>query len=102
MTLPPDLSSIGLLVAKCWMHVDAISVSNGIARLIMQFAFGFNSDHRTLVGMPREEAELDDDEAERQGRIDSARIYAAEVARWRAESKRLSDERINAEQASTR
>jgi hypothetical protein len=47
------------------MHVDAISVSNGIARLIVQFAFGFNSDRNRLVGMPREEAELDDDEAER-------------------------------------
>jgi hypothetical protein len=52
MTLPTDLSSIGLLVARCCMHVVASSVSNGIARLIMQFAKGFN---RRLVGMPREE-----------------------------------------------
>jgi hypothetical protein len=57
MTLPPGLSSAGLLVARCCMHVDASSVSNGIARLIMKFAFGFN---RRLVGMPREEADLDD------------------------------------------
>jgi hypothetical protein len=80
MTLPPDLSSIGLLVAKCWMHVDAYSVSNGIARLIMQFSFGFNSDRNRLVGMPREEAELDDDEEERQRRIEDKRIYAADRA----------------------
>jgi hypothetical protein len=75
MTLPPDLSSIGLIVAICWMQVDASGVDNGIARLIMQFAFGFNSDRNSLVGMPREEAELDDDEAERQRRIDEERIY---------------------------
>jgi ankyrin repeat protein len=55
MTLPPTgfLSSEGLFIARCCMHVDASSVSNGIARLIMQFAFGFN---RRLIGMPREGA----------------------------------------------
>jgi hypothetical protein len=61
------------------MHVDAISVSNGIASLIMQFAFGFNSDRNILVGMPREEAELNDDEAEMQRRIDAARNCAEET-----------------------
>jgi hypothetical protein len=53
MTLPTDFSSEGLLVARCCMHVDASSAGNGIARLIMQFAFGFN---RRLIGMPREGA----------------------------------------------
>jgi hypothetical protein len=55
MTLPAELSSDGMLVAKCCMHVDASSVSSGIARLIMEFAFGFN---KRLIGMPREGAGL--------------------------------------------
>jgi hypothetical protein len=59
MTLPTDLPSDGMLVAHCCMNVDASSVSNGIARLIMQFAFGFN---RRLIGMPREGAGLEDDD----------------------------------------
>jgi hypothetical protein len=61
MTLPADLSSDGLLIAKCCMHVDASSVSNGIARLIMEFAFGFN---KRLIGMPREGAGLDDEDSD--------------------------------------
>jgi hypothetical protein len=58
MTLPAGLSSIGLLVAKCCVHVDASSVSNGIARLIMHFAFGFkwSKQGERLIGMPREGA----------------------------------------------
>jgi hypothetical protein len=58
MTLPSDLPSDGLLVGKCCIHVDASSVSNGIARLIMEFAFGFN---KRLIGMPRVRAGLHDD-----------------------------------------
>jgi ankyrin repeat protein len=56
MTLPTDVSSVGLFVAHCCINVDASSVSNGIARLIMQFAFGFDQERKRLVGMPREGA----------------------------------------------
>jgi hypothetical protein len=67
MTLPSDLSSIGRFLAHCWLHVDASGVDNGIARLLMQFAFGFNSDRRRLIGLPREEALLDADDDDNDG-----------------------------------
>jgi ankyrin repeat protein len=87
MTLPPGLSSAGMLVARCCMHVDASSVSNGIARLIMEFAFGFNKQRDRLVGMPREEIDLlDDEERAALRRVAEA---AAEEARIAAESARI-------------
>jgi hypothetical protein len=61
MTLPADMTPLGLFVARCWLHVDASGVDNGIARLIMEFAKGFNRQRARLIGMPREEADLDND-----------------------------------------
>jgi hypothetical protein len=78
MTLPADLSSIGLFVARCWLHVDASGVDNGIARLIMEFAFGFNSDSKRLIGIPDEDLlDGDDDKWEDYG-IDEEDSYDEE------------------------
>jgi hypothetical protein len=87
MTLPADLSSIGLLVAECCMHVDAISVSNGIARLIMEYSFGFDRQRRRLEGMPREGADLDNYEeriALRRKEMQAAAAAASEETRMQA------------------
>jgi hypothetical protein len=61
-TLPDDLSSIGRFIAHCWFDVggsdkrkiDEDKPDNGIARLVMSFAFGFNDSKSpfALIGMP--------------------------------------------------
>jgi ankyrin repeat protein len=60
-TLPDDLSGIGWFVAHCWFDVagsdnkiDEDKPDNGIARLIMSFAFGFDDSKSSfaLIGMP--------------------------------------------------
>jgi hypothetical protein len=60
-TLPDDLSGVGHFIARCWFDVagsdnaiDEDKPDNGIARLIMSFAFGFNDSKSSfaLIGMP--------------------------------------------------
>jgi hypothetical protein len=60
-TLPDDLSVIGHCIAHCWFDVagddnklDSLKPDNGIGRLIMSFAFGFNASKSpfALIGMP--------------------------------------------------
>jgi hypothetical protein len=60
-TLPDNVSSIGRFIAHCWFDVaggdnkiDVDKPDNGIARLIMSFAFGFNDSKSpfALIGMP--------------------------------------------------
>jgi hypothetical protein len=62
-TLPDDLAGIGRFVAHCWFDVaggvnkvDDDKPDNGIARLVMSFAFGFNDSKSrasfALIGMP--------------------------------------------------
>jgi hypothetical protein len=80
MTLPADVSSIGIFVAHCWMHVDAFNVSNGIALLIMKFAFGFNRRQRKrLVGMEYSDLLYDTEKAalRRNAKVAVARTMAS-------------------------
>jgi hypothetical protein len=60
-TLPDDLSTLGRFICKCWFDVAGgdnkiaeDKPDNGIARLIMSFAFGFNDSksNLALIGMP--------------------------------------------------
>jgi hypothetical protein len=60
-TLPDDLAGVGRFIAHCWFDVggsdnkiDEDKPDNGIARLIMSFAFGFNVSKSSfaLIGMP--------------------------------------------------
>jgi hypothetical protein len=60
-TLPADLSGVGRFIAHCWFDVagddnklDSSKPDNGIARLIMSFAFGFDDSKSSfaLIGMP--------------------------------------------------
>jgi hypothetical protein len=60
-TLPDDLPKLGRFICKCWFDVaggdnkvDDDQPDNGIARLIMSFAFGFNDSKSpfALIGMP--------------------------------------------------
>jgi hypothetical protein len=61
-TLPDDLSPLGCFIAHCWFNVagndkrkcDTDKPDNGIARLIMSFAAGFNESKSSfaLIGMP--------------------------------------------------
>jgi ankyrin repeat protein len=55
-TLPDDLSVLGRYIAHCWFDVAGGEPDNGIARLIMSFAFGFNDSKSSfaLIGMPKE------------------------------------------------
>jgi hypothetical protein len=60
-TLPDDLAGVGRFIAQCWFDVaggdnklDSSKPDNGIARLIMSFAFGFDDSKSSfaLIGMP--------------------------------------------------
>jgi hypothetical protein len=61
-TLPDDLSKLGCFICQCWFDVaggdnkiDEDTPDNGIARLIMSYAFGFNDSKSpfALIGMPK-------------------------------------------------
>jgi hypothetical protein len=60
-TLPDDLSVLGRFICKCWFDVaggvnnmDNDKPDNGVGRLIMSFASGFNDSKSpfALIGMP--------------------------------------------------
>ena len=53
-TLPPNLSDLGRLIARCFMHVDGGSFDNGIARLITEYYGGYDASKspHALIGMP--------------------------------------------------
>jgi hypothetical protein len=60
-TLPDDLSVLGKFIARCWFDVagsdknkadESDSPDNGVGRLIMSFAFGFDDSKGALIGMP--------------------------------------------------
>jgi hypothetical protein len=53
-TLPDDLPDLGRFIAHCWIDVAGGKPDNGIGRLIMSFAFGFDDSKspHALIGMP--------------------------------------------------
>ena len=57
-TLPSDsdMSSLGRFICRCWFDIGGGSISNGIGKLIVSFACGFNDSKSpfALQNMPRE------------------------------------------------
>jgi hypothetical protein len=53
-TLPGNLPKLGRFIAHCWFDVAGGEPDNGIGRLIMSFAFGFDNSKTShaLLGMP--------------------------------------------------
>jgi ankyrin repeat protein len=55
-TFPSDVSPLGLFILKCWFDAAGGGIGNGVGRIIMSFACGFNSSKSpfALIGMPCE------------------------------------------------
>jgi hypothetical protein len=58
-TLPDDLPQLGRFICKCWFDVaggvnkvDDDQPDNGVGRLIMSFASGFDDSSGKMIGMP--------------------------------------------------
>ncbi len=53
-TLPPYLTPLGSFILKCWFDIAGGGIDNGVGRLIMGFACGFNDSKSLMLGMPFE------------------------------------------------